>query len=521
MRLAAAAASLTFLAVPCAASAQAEATPDTARTSVAPSNDAVARAIRAEARGRIGGFYAARGFWPLWVENGRLSSAAEAFVSLVESAEADGLRPRDYDPEGLVRLIEAARSGEPRDLARAELRLSRGFSQFALDMARPNRETTYYDDAVRPGNERPEEILRRAALAEDFTAYIAGIEWMSPYYVGLRKALIDASPRTGADRAPAIVYNGPLLRVGDQNLRVLQLRRRLGLPAGDTFDTDLRDALADFQRSHGLTADGVLGPQTVAALNTAAVSRPGNITTLRENLERARELPGPWTKHIVVNAAAARLAYFDEGEEQGAMKVVVGTPQTPTPMMAGMLRYATLNPYWNVPVNLVQKTIAPAVLRGASLDAMGYEALSDWSADARVIDPSTVDWRAAAAGRAQVRVRELPGSGNAMGSVKYQFPNDQGIYLHDTDNRALFAEDRRQRSNGCVRLEDASELGRWLFGSMPAADGSAPEQHVALPRGVPVFLTYLTAVPREDGTIAYYDDVYGRDGGRARLASTD
>ena len=203
------------------------------------------------------------------------------------------------------------------------------------------------------------------------------------------------------------------------------------------------------------------------------------------------------------------------------MKVVVGTAETPTPMMAGMLHYATLNPYWNVPVSLVQKTIAPAVLRGISLDDMGYEVLSDWTADARKLNWRDVDWRGAAAGSTELRVRELPGSGNAMGSVKYMFPNDLGIYLHDTDNRALFGRDERYFSNGCVRLSDAEALGDWMFGNMPATRSNEPEQHVPLPQPIPVYITYMTATPEAGGAIAYHDDAYGRDRGMARIASAN
>ena len=478
------------------------------------SQEALAKAIRSEARGRIEDFYARRGYWPLWLEDGRLTPAADAFLAHVDSARIDGLRPRDYDPEDLRQLIRDAEHGEVDAMAKAEVRLSRSFARFVAEMQRPSREMTYYDDAARPSAMREDEVLRRAALAPDFPRFVQTMGWMSPYYAGLREALAVGS---GQGIPTTIVQNGPLLRHGDRGLRVMQLRRRLGLEEGDLFDDALGDALRAFQKERSLTADGVLGPQTVARLN----SRPRGLNTalLRTNLDRARTLPGPWTKHIVVNAAEARLSYFDEGERQGAMNVVVGTPDTPTPMMAGMLSYATLNPYWNVPVSLVKKTIAPAVLRGISLDDMGYEVMSDWTADARKVDYKSVDWKGAAAGTTELRVRELPGKGNAMGSVKFMFPNDQGIYLHDTDNHSLFAKADRQFSNGCVRLENASELGAWLFDSrMPRPDSDAPEQHIALPTPVPVYITYLTAVPEGDGTIAVFDDVYGRDPG-TRLAA--
>jgi murein L,D-transpeptidase YcbB/YkuD len=193
------------------------------------------------------------------------------------------------------------------------------------------------------------------------------------------------------------------------------------------------------------------------------------------------------------------------------MKVVAGTKETQTPLMAGMIRYATLNPYWNIPPDLVQRSVAPKILRGASLKSLKYEALADWSANPAPLAQSAVDWDAVAAGQREVRVRQLPGAGNAMGRVKFMFPNDLGIYLHDTPQRDLFAKADRHFSNGCVRLEDAQRLGRWFFGKVPTLDGDAPEQHQPLPQPVPVFLTYLTAVPTAQG-VQFFPDVYGRDG---------
>jgi murein L,D-transpeptidase YcbB/YkuD len=232
---------------------------------------------------------------------------------------------------------------------------------------------------------------------------------------------------------------------------------------------------------------------------------------LRLNLDRARILPSAWTRHVVVDAASARLWVFGDGKQQGTMRVVVGTAETQTPMLAGMVRYATLNPYWNVPSDLVERKVAPRMLKGASFRTLRYEALSDWSADATKLDPATIDWTAVAAGEREVRVRQLPGAGNAMGRVKFMFPNDLGIYLHDTPDRALMKKPARQFSNGCVRLEDAGMLGRWFFGKPLATSARTPEQHRPLPQPVPVYLTYLTAAPTEKG-VAFLKDVYGRDG---------
>jgi murein L,D-transpeptidase YcbB/YkuD len=234
---------------------------------------------------------------------------------------------------------------------------------------------------------------------------------------------------------------------------------------------------------------------------------------LQVNLERARALPGGPGRYIVVNAAAQRLFAYENGQVVDSMRVVVGKPQYPTPMMAALVRYASLNPYWNVPPDLAAERIAPNVVKEGLgyLRTRGYQVMSDWTDNATVIDPSTIDWKAVAAGTTEVRIRQLPGRYNAMGDMKFMFPNREGIYLHDTPEKELLTEASRLFSGGCVRLEDAPRLGRWMFGKDLQAQGSAPEQRVDLPTPVPVYITYLTAVP-SGSSIAWYDDIYDRDG---------
>jgi murein L,D-transpeptidase YcbB/YkuD len=229
------------------------------------------------------------------------------------------------------------------------------------------------------------------------------------------------------------------------------------------------------------------------------------------NLERARLLPGRG-RSIVVDTASARLWLFNDGRVEDAMKVIVGKRDTPTPMLAGTIHYATFNPYWNIPTDVARRTVAPLVLkRGTSYLAKArYEVAADWTDGAKAIDPAGVDWKAVADGSASVRIRQLPGASNMMGAIKFGFANDLGIYLHDTPQKGLFAKARRNFSLGCVRVEDAQRLARWLLGRDPAAPSTEPEQHVALPRGVPIYITYLTA-EASNGVVTFAADVYRRD----------
>jgi len=199
-------------------------------------------------------------------------------------------------------------------------------------------------------------------------------------------------------------------------------------------------------------------------------------------------------RYLLVDAASAKLFMVEDGQVVDSMRVIVGKPDSQTPTIASKIYYATLNPYWNVPADLARKIIAPRVLeKGVGyLKQNRYQVLASFDEGAPEISPREVDWEAVAEGRATVKIRQLPGPGNSMGQVKFGFPNGFGIFLHDTPKKELFEADERAISNGCVRLEDAPRLARWLLGRDPGdLAAGIPEQHVALPRAVPIYITYL------------------------------
>lgn len=398
--------------------------------------DAVTLAIREEAGGSLKGFYAERGFRPLWAPGGKIGRQADTLIGFLKSAELDGLKPSAYGVEELNEAIKVARGGDPTAVARAELKLSAAFARYVRDQRRPGQvRMAYADRKLKPKRLAAGTVLRAAAFPKSFDDYVTGMGWMSPHYVRLRRLAASAKEQ-GASQ------------------------------------------------------------ETMARLHL--------------NLDRARLLPSPWTRHIVVDASTSRLWYYEAGKQAGTMRIVVGAQETQTPMLAGTLQWAILNPYWNVPDYLVRKTLAPKVLSGRSLEAMNMEALSDWSASPRKLASSSIDWAAVASGKQEVRLRQLPGPNNSMGRVKFLFPNKEGIYLHDTPDRDLLKKSDRHLSNGCIRLENAAELGRWLLQKPLRAVSKEAEQAVPLPVQVPVYLTYITAVPTDAG-VAFHEDVYGRD----------
>jgi murein L,D-transpeptidase YcbB/YkuD len=248
-----------------------------------------------------------------------------------------------------------------------------------------------------------------------------------------------------------------------------------------------------------------------AAVKEAALPGGGNSARYAANLERARSIPAKG-KFVLVDAATARLWMYQDGRPVDSMKVVVGKLDYRTPMVASVIWYTTFNPYWHVPDHLIRQTIAKRVQEKgeAYLKQNGYQVVADYGDNAQIIPPSSVDWKAVAAGTVRIKMRQLPGPTNSMGKMKFNFANSEGIYLHDTPTKAYFAQSNRALSNGCIRLEDARRLGRWLMNREPVPPSTEAEQHVQLPQGIPVYVTYLTAQPHL-GEQALVRDVYGWD----------
>jgi len=240
---------------------------------------------------------------------------------------------------------------------------------------------------------------------------------------------------------------------------------------------------------------------------------PRESAAIRANLDRARLIPARPGRYVIVDAGSARLWMIDGRRVMGPMRVIVGKRDMQTPALAGFIRYVTLNPWWNVPPDLARERARRVLKSGPGLlERERMQLLSDWSDRARVISAAQVDWRAVAAGRTSLRMRQRPGVGNVMGAMKFMLPNRLGIYLHDFPDKRLFARADRRLSSGCVRVADAPALARFLFGgAAPRPAGPAPEQRVDLPEPVPVYITYLTALPDPERGVVLQKDVYARD----------
>jgi murein L,D-transpeptidase YcbB/YkuD len=287
-------------------------------------------------------------------------------------------------------------------------------------------------------------------------------------------------------------------------------------PQGSRTDQILLTAAAAPSLTAYVTSVASVNPIYAQLRDTAwaEAQATGNLTPdprLLANLDRVRSLPAKG-RFLLVDSGSSMLTLYENGQPIDSMKVITGTSELPTPLIASYMYYITYNPYWHAPDHLVRKTIAPNVLKlGLSyFRSHGYDVIEDWSEHPKIIDPSTVDWKAAAAGKLHLKIQQDPGPLNSMGILKFPFPNPEDIYLHDTPDHAKFALANRNLSNGCVRVEDARRLGRWLLGHDPVSPGSDAEIRVQLPQSTPIFLTYITAQVR-DGKLGYLPDIYGWD----------
>lgn len=487
--------------------------------------------------------YEARTYEPAWVTDEGLRAGADSLIAALESADRHGLDPADYHLDAIRplrgRLEPAGRAGPSGDEATEsaglgawvdlELLLTDAFLTFGAHLS---------DGRVDP-----------VALEPDWVPDRAGVDLAALLEVGLAEGRVggalrglqpahEAYPRLveaygryrriAADGGWPTVSEGGRLSPGDTVDRVPSLRRRLAASAELTeppvgspivYDSVLADAVRRFQRRHGLEEDGVVGPATLGALNTPASERARQI---RLNLERWRWLPDDLgVRHVRVNAADFELEVVEEGRTVLSMRAIVGRPFRKTPAFSDRITYLVFNPFWHVPHNLAVQDQLPLIKEDPGyLSRMGFRVFQGWGADARPLDPGTVDWGALSARNFPYRLRQDPGPRNALGRVKFMFPNRFNVYLHDTPAKDLFAKRSRGFSSGCVRLEDAAALAKYLLEGDPrwtpeavdrAMRTGTGEETVRLPAPVPVHLYYMTAWAEPDGTVHFRTDIYDRD----------
>jgi murein L,D-transpeptidase YcbB/YkuD len=481
--------------------------------------------------------YSSAGAGPVWFTvDGPRPAVAGALRELRAAADR-GLAPEDYDVEALERQVEAAKgtASDPDALARADVALSAVALQFLADLrfgrAPPQRVEPHYRAPEKDAAFVAE--LRDAVARDRVAALIAAAEPRFPQYARLKRVLLEyrllarqpasilpplASPRskvvTGDAYAGTAALRAQLVRLGD-------LAADSAGPADGRLWETLADGLRRFQERHGLQPDGILGHETLAALNEPIAARVGQIVL---SLERMRWLPdlaaGPL---IAINIPSFRLWAFTatpEGRDAAlSMPVVVGRAmRTETPVFIGEMRYVEFSPYWNVPPNILRNELLPRLATDPSyLDRENMEIVSvrgDGSAHAADVDAAISALRSG-----EARLRQRPGTKNALGGVKFVLPNTMDVYLHATPERQLFDRARRDFSHGCIRVREPEALaafvlrGRpeWTAAAIEAAMTSGVNRSVALATPIPVIVFYTTAVVDGEGRPHFLRDVYGHD----------
>jgi murein L,D-transpeptidase YcbB/YkuD len=477
-------------------------------------------------------FYQVRSFAPAWVEETAFSSDAPELLAALQDAAHEGLRPADYHARAIDKLLADARAGHlmaPAAATDAELLLTDAFlllaSHYLTGKLDPRTINADWD-AHRPEIDLAallESALSRHRVAQALHDLLPA----STEYSVLRDAL-RSYRQQAAQGGWEAVSTGPKLELGAIDARVAVLRRRLlasgDLPAGGSiaqaqyFDEALRDALARFQRRHGLDADGVVGARTLAELDVTAAERVRQIAV---NMERLRWLPSDLgRRHVRVNIAAFDVVVVEDSHEVLAMDVIVGRSYRRTPVFSEQITYLVLNPSWEVPPSIAVRDKLPLIRKDPGyLAAHGFRVLRGWGADETEVDPASVDWSAVSRNSFPFRLRQRPGPQNALGRVKFMFPNSFNVYMHDTPDQQLFLRTERTFSSGCIRLSRPRELAALLLGPdsdwtrqrIDAVIASGRETTVRLPQPVPVHILYATAWVAADGSLQLRRDVYDRD----------
>jgi murein L,D-transpeptidase YcbB/YkuD len=475
-------------------------------------------------------FYHRRNFQPAWVSDDRGRNQARSLVRALGAANAAGT---DSLKAGLDRLSGSG-SHSPRESADLDLHLSYAYlsyrAQAIQDGVRSSAVsiTGESDSLLQVG-------LREASVGAALPRVAASVgegNERSPHGGSeeLRQALAEYERIATLGGWPALPA-GIRLQLGSSGPTVSVLKRRLAVTGDlrpsflqrvfrrggrDVFDAETEAALRRFQERHGLKADGILGPETVVALDVPAAVR---VRHLRANLARAQDLSLATGRVIVVNAPDYRLRAYEDGRQALDMRVVIGTEYNPTPTFSDRMTYLVFRPYWNIPTSIAVEEIVPEIQRdSAALKRKDLEVVVAGGGDsARVVDPKTVDWSGFESSGYMLRRR--PGPGNPLGDVKFMFPNQYNVYLHDTPQDNQFRQQDRTFSHGCVRVEKPLELAEFVLRGKPGWDRehirtamtSGETQNVGLPEPIPVHIVYWTAWVDESGRVQFRDDIYGLD----------
>jgi L,D-transpeptidase YcbB len=451
----------------------------------------------AKERESIDAFYASRNYAPLWITEGKANARAKAVIAYLDGIAVHGLDPTDYPVPNFGSLAD------PVAFAEAEIRLTTAVIAYAhhaqigrVHWSRVSGDVFYDQSAPDSG-----DVLANMAQAKDAGEALDAYEPHAEAYLALKAKLaeIRAGQRgSGQTRIP----NGPSLKIGMRDERVPLLRSRLDVASeGATYDKELADAVKKFQERHELKPTGTLDMATVEVLNGRQSDR--QIDIIIANMERWRWMPHDLgNTYVIVNLPDYTLRVIRQGKQVWMTKIVAGKPATPTPIMSAQMKSLTVNPTWNVPDSIAANEYLPLLQQDPTiLQRMGLQV--SYNADG------------------SIHLSQPPGEQNALGQLRFNFPNKFLVYQHDSNQKYLFAHDRRAESHGCMRVEDPVKYAEVLLSMVRPGEGytedrirrmfGAYETDIQFPIFIPVHLTYQTAFVDDRGNLQFREDIYGRD----------
>ena len=448
-------------------------------------------------RTSIDAFYSGRSYAPLWLTDGKANARAQAAIAYLGQVSADGLDPSDYPVPDFASLTD------PVALADAEITLTTSVITYAhhaqigrVHWSRVSGDIFYDQSAPDPA-----EVLTTVMEAKDVGEVLASYEPHAAAYLALKAKLTEL--RAGRDTDRAQIANGPSLKIGMRDPRVPHLRARLDVAGegGATYDKPLADAVKKFQAIHKLKSTGTLDVATVEVLNGRSSDPQTDI--IIANMERWRWMPRDLgNTYVIVNLPDYTLRVIRQGKQVWMTRIVVGKPATPTPIMSAQMKSISVNPTWNVPNSIAANEYLPLLQQDPTiLQRMGLQV--SYNPDGTI------------------HLSQPPGEQNALGQLRFNFPNKFLVYQHDSNQKQFFANDRRAESHGCMRVQDPVKYAEVLLSMVRSGEGytqdrirkmfGAYETDIQFPTFIPVHLTYQTALVDDQGKLEFREDIYGRD----------
>ena len=482
-------------------------------------------------------FYERRVYLPAWTDSNGALPHTKTLIETIRRAEHEGLRPGDYH----LAIIETFRSElrrtpgtgktpNPRQLVELDLLLTDAFLNYAAHLLAGRIDP----EKIHPrwfAKRREADLARLLENALNSNRIEETLGALSPNYVGYHRLRDSLAIYRKLDETGGwpTVPSGSKLQPGERSGRIPVLRQRLaaegflqsiGTDDSTLFDNDLQQALEKFQVQYGLAADGILGPQTLQALNISAEQRVRQIVA---NMERWRWLPlDLGDRYILVNIAGFNLAVIERDKPVLNMRVVVGKTYRKTPVFSDKITYLVINPYWAVPDTIARKDILSKIKKEPNfLRSQKFRVFDGWGGNSKEIEPNTIDWNTVTAAKLSYRFTQDPGPQNALGRIKFMFPNQFNVYLHDTPSKELFGKSRRDFSSGCIRVEKPGELAEYLLSNHPEWSpekirsaliaGDLTPRTVKLSEPVNIHILYWTVWIGHDERIYFGPDIYDRD----------